>query len=207
MTSSELNNERETKTSTNSVNEEATGADEEANASAEERTEELAKAENSDAESVKEPSPEDLAKEWQNKYLYLTAEFENFRKRMQKERADFLKYGHEDFLREQLMVVDNFARAIEAGKNSKPEKGTALGQMVEGLEMIMWQFLESLKNQGVTRIEALGQKFDPLKHEAIAQEEVEDREPNIVLKEESKGFMLYDRVLRASRVIVSKVKE
>lgn len=147
------------------------------------------------------------AKEWENKFLYLTAEFENFRKRIQKEKADFFKYGHEDFLREQLMVQDNFERAILAAKNTNPEKGTPLGQMVEGLEMIMWQFMESLKNQGVTPIESVGQMFDPTKHEAVAQEESKDSEPNKVLREEQKGFMLHERVLRASRVVVSKKKD
>ncbi len=150
---------------------------------------------------------EGKAKEWENKFLYLSAEFDNFRKRMQKEKSDFFKYGHEDFLREQLMVQDNFIRAIEAAKQSNPEQGTSSAQMVEGLEMIMWQFMEAMKHQGVTTIEAVGQKFDPTVHEAVGQEEVNDKEPNVVLREELKGFMLHDRVLRASRVVISKKKD
>lgn len=172
----------------------------------------LSNAENSTESGEANAQPDEVdfeakAKEWENKFLYLSAEFDNFRKRIQKEKSDFFKYGHEDFLREQLMVQDNFVRAIEAAKQSNPEKGTPLGQMVEGLEMIMWQFMEAMKNQGVVAIEAVGQKFDPTIHEAVGQEEADDKEPNIVLREELKGFMLHDRVLRASRVVVSKKKD
>lgn len=146
----------------------------------------------------------DQAKEAERKYLYLSAEFDNYRKRMQRERADFLKYGHEGFLRDQLQILDNFQRALDHAKAQKPEPQSAFGQVVLGVEMIHNQFLESLKNQGVTEVKAAGLKFDPLLHEAVGEEESEVAEANTILKEFQKGYLLHGRLLRAAKVVVAK---
>ena len=149
----------------------------------------------------------ETAKEWERKFLYLSAEFDNFRKRMQKERFDHLKWGHEDFLRDQLQVLDNFERAIQHAKSFAPEKQTPFGQMLTGTELVQQQFAESLKGQGVVELNAIGQKFDPLLHEAVAQEVTESAEPHTVIKELQKGYLLHGRLLRPARVVTAKGAE
>jgi molecular chaperone GrpE len=147
------------------------------------------------------------AKEWEKKFLYLTAEFENYRKRMQKERSDFLKWGHEDFLRDQLLVRDNFERAVDHARSIGFEKATPFGQVVLGVEMILQQFSDSLKNQGVQEIQTVGKKFDPLQHEAVMQEDSETAEQDTVLRDLQKGYVLHGRLLRAARVVTACAKK
>jgi len=141
--------------------------------------------------------------ETEKKYLYLYSEFENFRRRNERDRLDFLKFGHESFLKELLQVVDNFERAIAHAKSFSAEKGGPLTQVLQGVEMIHFQFLEALKGQGVTPVVAVGAKFDPAVHEAVGEEKAEG-EPGIVLKEMQKGYLLHNRLLRAAKVIVAK---
>lgn len=147
---------------------------------------------------------ENAAKEAEKKYLYLSAEFDNYRKRMQKEKTDFFKWGHEDFLRDQLQILDNFERAVQYARSANPEKQSPFGQLLQGVEMISHQFADSLKRQGVAEIKAVGEKFDPLLHEAVAEEESETAEPGAVLKELQKGYLLHGRLLRASKVVTSR---
>lgn len=139
----------------------------------------------------------------EKKYLYLYSEFENFRRRSERDRIDFIKFGHEGFLRELLQVVDNFERALEHAKGLATDKASPVSQVTQGIEMIHYQMLESLKAQGVAEIQALGKKFDPALHEAVG-EEVADSEPGIILKVMQKGYQLHGRLLRAARVIVAK---
>ncbi|MGE3261275.1 MAG: nucleotide exchange factor GrpE [Bacteriovoracia bacterium] len=139
----------------------------------------------------------------EKKYLYLYSEFENFRRRSERDRIDFIKFGHEGFLRELLQVVDNFERALEHAKGLATEKASPVSQVTQGIEMIHYQMLESLKAQGVAEIQALGKKFDPALHEAVG-EEAADSEPGIILKVMQKGYQLHGRLLRAARVIVAK---
>src|SRR3989344_2972534 len=122
------------------------------------------------------------AKEWENKYLYLFAEFDNFRKRMFKERGDFLKYGHEGFLRDLLQVQDNFERALHHARQSlEKETSPTLSKVIDGLEMVRSLFWDYLKNQGVEEIKSVGEKFNPSFHEAIGEETVANSEPNTIL--------------------------
>lgn len=142
--------------------------------------------------------------EAEKKYLYLYSEFENFRRRNERDRLDFLKFGHESFLKELLQIMDNFERALEHAKSlGGQEKGSPLAIVVQGIEMIHYQFLDSLKSQGVAVITALGQKFNPAFHEAVGEEEA-DAEPGTVIREMQKGYLLHGRLLRASRVVVAK---
>jgi molecular chaperone GrpE len=156
------------------------------------------------------PSPAALAEELQaklaeeqKKYLYLYSEFENFRRRNERERLDFLKFGHEGFLKELLQVADNFERAVAHAKSQGGEKGSPLAQVVQGIEMISYQFMEALKAQGVTAINSVGQKFDPALHEAVGEEESKS-EPGTVVKEMQKGYLLHGRLLRPARVVLAK---
>lgn len=167
--------------------------------------------ENGQADGAAKPeTPETLVEELQaklqdadKKYLYLYSEFENFRRRNERDRLDFLKFGHEGFLRELVQVVDNFDRAIEHAKSLEGEKGSPLAQVRQGIEMIHYQMMEALKNQGVAPVSALGAKFDPAVHEAVSEEEG-DAEAGTVLKEAQKGYTLHGRLLRPARVVVAK---
>jgi molecular chaperone GrpE len=163
-------------------------------------------AEEASKEATAPSELEDLKAKLQDsekKYLYLYSEFENFRRRAERDRLDFIKFGHEGFLRELLQVSDNFERAVQHAKGMNPEKGSPLAQVTQGIEMIQYQFQEALKNQGVASVSSLNQKFDPNLHEAVADEEG-DAEPGTILREEQKGFTLHGRLLRPARVVVAK---
>ncbi len=135
-----------------------------------------------------------------DKWLRARAEFENFKKRAQRERADTIKFGNENLLREMLPALDNLARAIEEGKKTKE-----IDSLLAGVEMIYRQFLSLLEKYGVRPIQAVGDLFNPEKHEAMAHQENEE-EPHRVIAEVEKGYLFHDRLLRPSKVIVSKGK-
>lgn len=144
------------------------------------------------------------AQEAEKKYLYLYSEFENFRRRNERDRLDFIKFGHEGFLRDLLQVMDNFERAVAHAKSAAgEEKGTPLASVTQGIEMIHYQMAEALKAQGVAAIHAQGAKFDPALHDAVSEEESDD-EAGTIVKEVQKGYTLHGRLLRAAKVIVAK---
>lgn len=144
--------------------------------------------------------------ESEKKYLYLYSEFENFRRRNERDRLDFVRFGHEGFLRDLLQVVDNFERALSHAKSLGGEKGSPLGQVTQGIEMIHYQMMETLRAQGVSTIAAAGAKFDPAVHEAVG-EEASAQEPGTVVSEAQKGYLLHGRLLRAAKVLVAKKAE
>lgn len=134
------------------------------------------------------------------KYVYLYAEFENFKRRAQKEREEALKYGWEKASYDFLEVIDNLDRALHfAGTNTDKN-------LLMGLKMVSDQFRAALEKQGVQPIDTSGQKFDPHLHEAVGEAESELPKGSIV-REETKGYRIHGRLLRASRVIVSKGNE
>jgi molecular chaperone GrpE len=135
-----------------------------------------------------------------DKWLRLLAEFDNFKKRTQKEKADLMKFGNESLLRSILPILDNLERAINHGKGSQNNSS-----LLEGLEITLRQFLNTLERFGVKPLSARGEVFDPEKHEAVSQQE-SDQEPNRVISEIEKGYIYQDRLLRPARVIVSKEK-
>ncbi len=135
-----------------------------------------------------------------DKWLRLRAEFENFKKRMQKEKDDFVKYGNENLLKALLPVLDNLNRAIDHGRNSQGNSG-----FLEGVELVRKQFLSTLERFGVKPVPSTGEEFDPEKHEALSQTE-SDLPPNRVVSTVEEGFFYYDRLLRPAKVIVSKGK-
>lgn len=138
------------------------------------------------------------------KYLYLYAELENYKKRAIRERSELAKFGNENLIRELLHVVDNLARAIDHAKSDP--KGN-FDAMVAGIEMVNRQFKDSLAKFGVEAIAAEGQKFDPEKHEAVAQEPVEaESEIGRILFEHQKGYLLNGRLLRPAKVVVGAGK-
>jgi molecular chaperone GrpE len=141
-------------------------------------------------------------KDLQAKMLYLHAEFDNFKKLKAKERQETLKYGNEQLLQELIPVLDNLEMALEHASHTDDVK--AIG---EGVKLTVSQFLKVLEKSGVERIEALGKKFDPNLHEALYQEERDDVESETVVSEVQKGYVLNGRVVRPSRVSVSKKPE
>jgi len=136
--------------------------------------------------------------EFFDKWLRLRAEMENFKKRMQKEKADHLKFGNEDLLKALLPILDNLNRSIDHGKNGRENS-----PFLAGVEMIHKEFLDTLERFGVKPIRAEGEVFDPEKHEAISQEE-SDLEANRVVAAVQNGYFYHDRLLRPAKVIVSK---
>jgi len=154
--------------------------------------------------------PEDALKarlqEQENKYLYLYAEFETFKKRVQKERADLLKFGWEGVAQDLLQVLDNLERTVDylASLQTAQASGS-IKVMMDGLQMVLSQFLQTLERHGVRPEVAVGQPFDPNRHEAVTQEAApEGTAPGIVLKEHQKGFSMHGRLLRPARVVVSQ---
>lgn len=139
------------------------------------------------------------AKSNYDRLLRQAAELENYKKRTARERDDAVRFANESLIKDLLPVVDNLERAIAhaaGGGNGKP--------LVEGVEMILRGLLDVLAKHGVSQISATGQPFDPAKHEAMAQVETEIHEPNSVVEELHRGYMLRDRLLRPSLVSVAK---
>jgi molecular chaperone GrpE len=126
------------------------------------------------------------------------ADFENYQKRVQRERDQERKYFYGSVAQDLLPIFDNLDRALDAGRAAGEE-----GPLVQGVAMVQGQFLELLKRHGVTPIEAHGQPFDPHLHQALMQRPSADVEPNTVLQVIEKGFMNQDRVLRPAKVVVS----
>ncbi len=145
---------------------------------------------------------EEVLKELNNKFLYLQADFENFKKIKAKEKQDLHKFGNEVLIKELIPVIDNLERAIDHAGKSEEAKG-----IVEGIQITLNEFLKVLERSGVERIDAMGKKFDPNFHEALFQEDREDMEPDMVTSVILKGYTLNGRLLRPSRVSVSKKPE
>ncbi|HEY8517359.1 MAG TPA: nucleotide exchange factor GrpE [Candidatus Binatia bacterium] len=135
------------------------------------------------------------------------AELENFKRRMQRERAEALRYACEPLLRELLGVIDNLERAVDAANKAAegidPSARGPVDGLVSGVQMVLQQFQEILGRSGVTRIDPQGQVFDPAVHEAVAQVESE-AEPGTVVEAYMPGYRLHDRLLRPAKVAVAK---
>lgn len=146
--------------------------------------------------------------DFQDKYLRLYAEFENFKKIVAKDQTELLRYGHEKLIIEILPVIDNLERAITHAKDFtdrlSPEGMEILQGFVSGIEMIHKQIMDALTRFGLKPINATGEHFDPSRHHAVSQVESMETEPNTVIEELNKGYFLNDRVIRPSMVVVSK---
>lgn len=135
-----------------------------------------------------------------DRLLRLGADFDNFRKRDQKEKSDRFNYGNEEIAKEILPVVDNLERAIATIE----KEGEVDDPTVQGVELTLKSLENMLSKFNIKPIEALNTKFDPTYHQAIAQVEVEEDRNGLVVEEHSKGYMLLDRLLRPSMVVVGK---
>lgn len=142
---------------------------------------------------------EQKAEENYNRFLRAQADFENFRRRTRKEKEELEAYASVSLIEQLLPVLDNFERAIEAGKQTEDQEG-----MLKGVEMVFNQIKQVLQQQGLVEIEAVGQPFDPHVHEAVMQVESEEYQSGYVVEELQKGYKLKDRVIRPSMVKVSQ---
>jgi len=134
-----------------------------------------------------------------DRLLRLHAEFENYKKRMARERSEFVKFANEALILEFLPVLDSLERALATARSAAEAQAVA-----EGLEIILRLFQTTLDKVGVKVIEALDREFDPNLHQAVAQVESPDGRDNIVMEEVRKGYLLEGRLLRPSMVKVSK---
>ncbi|MBF8297469.1 MAG: grpE [candidate division NC10 bacterium] len=134
-----------------------------------------------------------------DRLLRLHAEFENYKKRMARERSEFVKFANEALILEFLPVLDSLERALATARSAAEAQAVA-----EGLEIILRLFQTTLEKVGVKVIEALEREFDPNLHQAAAQVESPDGRDNIVMEEVRKGYLLEGRLLRPSMVKVSK---
>lgn len=149
-----------------------------------------------------EISTERELRETKERLLRLAADFENFRKRQERERQDHTRFANERLLRDLLPVVDNLERAWESARRS----GDAPA-ITAGLELILQEFQRALQRAGAEAIEALGKPFDPALHEALQQVESETVEPGSVATEILRGYTLNGRVLRPALVAVATAPE
>ncbi len=131
-----------------------------------------------------------------DRFLRERAELDNFKKRMQREKAEAVRFACEPLIRELLPVVDNLERAVEHG-NGNGES------VLEGVQLVLRALLGILERHGVKRIDAVGEPFDPTRHEAMAQVESAEVEPNRVIEQHHTGYLLHDRLLRPALVTVS----
>lgn len=134
----------------------------------------------------------------QDRLLRALAEADNIRRRAQRDRDDFVKYANESLLRDLIPVLDNLDRALEAARAS-----SGAASVVTGVELIQRELLRVLERAGVTRYSAVGQPFDPTRHEAIARVVSDQAAPDTVVSETAPGYLLHGRVLRAAMVAVA----
>lgn len=132
-------------------------------------------------------------------FLRLSAEFDNFRKIAKKEKEEFVKYANEKLILELIEIYENLERALENTKN-----GNNKDKLIEGMELIYKQFKNVLEKNGLMQIKALGEKFDPYKHEAIMITQTDEYDEDTILEEFARGYMLNNKVIRYSKVRVAK---
>ena len=162
--------------------------------------------------SLKESEYRKLAEEaagYKDKYLRLFAEFDNARKRHERERAELIKYAHEEVVVEFLGIVDDLDRCL-AALNKNPDNGTSQGRaenrdvLLQGITMVARRMHELLKKYDVKPIDTVGKIFDPHSHEVLMQVDTTEHPDGTVVEEFQKGYTLGGRVVRTAKVKVAK---
>ncbi|MGH7739735.1 MAG: nucleotide exchange factor GrpE [bacterium] len=161
------------------------------------------------SEEPVKPEAAEAVDAWQKKHdevreqlLWTAAEFDNYKKRALKEKDEFLKFSQAGLLKEFLGVSDNLERAVASAAASEG----SLDTLKQGVELTLRQFQAVLEKNGVTKIKAKGEKFDPREHEVMMQEETDEAPDETVLEEFQSGYRLHDRVLRPALVKIAKKK-
>jgi molecular chaperone GrpE len=151
------------------------------------------------AETSKITELEAKLEEAENRYLRLQADFDNFRRRSRLDLEASAKYRAQSLVTDLLPAIDNFERAMQMETDNEQAKS-----LLKGMDMVYQSLLGALKKEGVEPIEAVGQEFDPHRHQAVMQDNDENYGSNIVVAELQKGYMLKDRVIRPSMVKVNQ---
>lgn len=141
------------------------------------------------------------AEKYKKEYLYLRAEFDNYRKRMMEERSNTLKYGAEAVIRELLGVLDNFDLALKTQLNQD-----TMSSFQQGVQMIRSEFFSVMERNGVSELPAEGLDFDPAVHEALSNEETDKVAPGKVATVFKRAYKLHDKLIRPAQVTVAKEK-
>ena len=134
-----------------------------------------------------------------DKYLRLAAEFENYKRRVQRDQSDTIRFANEKLLRDMLPTLDNLERAIQSGRNQDN-----VDKLLEGIDLTYKHFIETLQKMGMTQVSSVGEIFDPAKHQAVGQVESSSVPENAIVEEYQKGYFLHDRILRPAMVTVAK---
>ena len=143
------------------------------------------------------PEAQENIAELNERIVRLTADFDNFRKRAQRDKDEARQFANQGLLERLLPILDNFEMALTAVKDAD-------SSVRDGVQMILDQLLSVLKESGVEPVDALGQPFDPNLHEALSQEETTDAEEGTVVQQVQCGYKLNDRLVRPARVVVAK---
>jgi molecular chaperone GrpE len=134
-------------------------------------------------------------------YLRSQAEIENVKKRVQKEKAELAKFSNESLIRQLLPVSDNLKKAI-----AHCEAGNSFDSLKEGVELTLKGLMDTLEKAGLEEVKSVGEPFDPNFHEAVSEQEDSSVKPGTVIQELQKGYLLNERLIRPSMVIISKNK-
>ena len=145
--------------------------------------------------------------ETRDQLMRVAAEFDNFKKRMERERSKLLKYAGETILRDLLTTLDNLDRAVEQGRAAGEVDAQKLQSMLEGVELTQKGLVATLERYGVEPLNAVGLSFNPDEHDALTMEASAEVPANHVLREFAKGYRFKDRVLRHAQVVVSSGPE
>ena len=137
--------------------------------------------------------------EFKNKWLKVHAEYDNTRKRIEKEKFDHMKFANEDIIAKLFPIVDNFDMALVA-----MDKADDKAAVMDGIKLVQKEFHRILEENGVEKIKTEGEKFDPNVHEAVQVVETEDNPDDTVVEEVRSGYLLNGRLLRPAQVIVTK---
>jgi molecular chaperone GrpE len=143
------------------------------------------------------------AEDTYERLLRISAEFDNYKKRSSREMVEYRKFANQSLIKEMLSVIDN----LELAMNSTNVHKAIDKDLLQGLEMTYKEILKVFEKFNVKPIDACGQPFDPTFHEAVMQEETNDSPKNTVVNELQRGYMIHDRLLRPSMVVVAKPKE
>jgi molecular chaperone GrpE len=140
----------------------------------------------------------DEVKALNDRYLRLAAEFENYKRLAQRDQREQTKFANENILKELLPIVDNLQRAVDFSKSA-----TGCDQLIEGVQLTLKQFLETLSKFGIKQITSVGEPFDPSRHQAVATIASNDQPEHTIIQEHQPGYLLHDRILRAAMVTVA----
>ncbi len=137
-----------------------------------------------------------------DKYLRLAAEFDNYKRRVQRDQQDTIRFANEKLFKDLLPTLDNLERALQSGHEQNRIEG-----LLEGVDLTYKHFLDTLQKMGIKQVSSVGEVFDPAKHQAVGQVESTTIPENVIVDEYQKGYFVHDRILRPAMVTVAKTKE